>query len=126
MRAVAPNTFDFAGIDGARRQFRNPNLGVAVDFPEPADNALRIGWWGVKHRHRLDPPSVQFDKALDGIEAIEGEFLDRHLGAERGRFPCHPCGSGPAADCAGPMNALGIPCLEPARRAGLRFVGHRR
>src|SRR3954468_11714889 len=126
MRALPADLLEFAGIDCSRRQFGEPDFGIAADFPEPPENALRIGRRRIEYRHRLDLATVHFDKAFDRIQAVEGELLDRELGAERSRFPPQPCGASSAAYGPGAMDALRVPSLEPARRAGLRFVGSRR
>src|SRR3954451_17208164 len=126
MRALPADLLEFAGIDCSRRQFGDPDLGIAADLPDPPENALCIGRRRIEYRQRLDLATVQFDKAFDRIEAVEGELLDRELGAERGRFPPQPCGARSAAYGPGAMDALRVPSLEPARSPGLRFVGSRR
>jgi hypothetical protein len=66
-------------------------------------------------------PDPEFDKAIDGIEPVEREFLDPDLGPERRRFPPQPLRAGQIAGGAGAVIALPIPGREPRRRAGLRL-----
>src|ERR1051325_3710691 len=93
MRAVAANALELAGIDRARRQFGDADLGIAADRAEPTTYALCVGGWRVEHRHRRDLPRAEFDKAFDRVEPGERQFLDRHACAERRRLPRQPARS---------------------------------
>ena len=119
---VAADTLEFAGIDCARRQFGDADIGVAAEDAETPFNSGVRGRRRIEHRHRRDLPHAEFEKAADRVEPVEREFLDRHLDAECGRLPRQPGGAGSAADRRGAVDAELIPGGEPCRCARLRFA----
>ena len=112
--AAAPQPLVFAAVDGLRRQLGDGDLGIAADRPEPALDAVAVGGRGVEGRDRRNTRAIDVEKGRAGVEPLDGEFLDRDIGAERGGLGRQPFRPGVVAIGRGAVIALRIPGGEPA------------
>jgi hypothetical protein len=80
--AAAPQPFVFAAVYGLRRQLGDSYLGIAPDRPEPAVDAIAVGSRSVEGRDRRDALAADVQESRAGVEPLDGEFLDRDIGAE--------------------------------------------
>src|SRR5580698_2218782 len=112
----------FAAVDGLRRQTRDCDLRFRAGQTEPADDTVGAGCRRVESRNGRDPGSIEFKKAVDRVEPVEGEVLTADIGAKRLRFRSEPSRASGVAVRPYAVQALTVPGRKPPRRPVCRRI----